>query len=407
MAADREGVIETPEDVAQWLENGGGVGVMLDNDLKCQLDDMGKVENVDGFRCPDFLWMLRAAAWNYPRPILGNENVDEPQGEDLEAYNIAKDTYQHVLPASAKQKQWMPACVKVTVPPESTHKRELVARLLTRLAALRFHHHNRAWLFKILAEEDIPLQYRANEYKNEDKVAWSIVMPSWHLHVAQLFPQWDVHCWDKDSKDPRVETEETYVCSAVYVVLARIVDESFYAFVVKSDPKNSKFKLPGGHVRYGKDGAPFQAAEREWKEEVNPTSSSGFHLEDAAELKDGSVGSCEIRAKCYLGPSNVLNRSRPCTTFVLMWATPTFYERTKRGGDITLPEKHCRVCKCQRATCQCEPPHDAATRMKQFTNDWAFIECTAYQWERLENLSPWLGSQELSDKIQSELRLRT
>merc|ERR1712050_652090 len=105
-------------------------------------------------------------------------------------------------------------------------------------------------------------------------------MPSWFVHIATQYPQWDVLCKDHDLSDAK----DTYICAWATVLLVHVdSSNNVHVFAAWHDQKEA-FELPGGRVEYGTDRKVVDCAAREWEEEVNPTDQPDFRLQQVAEV---------------------------------------------------------------------------------------------------------------------------
>ena len=309
------------------------------------------------------MWVLRAAhsgSGKEAAALTGQEVVPDVESEELRTMRTCMTYIQEKLyevkPATGAS--FYPLVFIL----ETDEKRSNECKhVLDKLGEVHFSRGGKLEVIPVPKEGERFERKSEQDNNPEDAWAWGTLMPLYFSTLADKEPQWMVpsfqmrwvgefECEIGGLLTPKELKEQWGICNGklfarhVGVVLVfPLSSERVYALTVfQHDKKPSKavWNLPGGTVDRGVDKSWAGAAEREYREEVNPANLEEWSWKNAC---DGEV--IDISIQNLMKPDNGQNMSRPCVNFLLARAKPQFVRSTFEKGEhpqggrkISLPE---------------------------------------------------------------------
>ena len=309
------------------------------------------------------MWVLRAAhsgSGKEAAALTGQEVVPDVESEELRTMRTCMTYIQEKLyevkPATGAS--FYPLVFIL----ETDEKRSNECKhVLDKLGEVHFSRGGKLEVIPVPKEGERFERKSEQDNNPEDAWAWGTLMPLYFSTLADKEPQWMVpsfqmrwvgefECEIGGLLTPKELKEQWGICNGklfarhVGVVLVfPLSSERVYALTVfQHDKKPSKavWNLPGGTVDRAVDKSWAGAAEREYREEVNPANLEEWSWKNAC---DGEV--IDISIQNLMKPDNGQNMSRPCVNFLLARAKPQFVRSTFEKGEhpqggrkISLPE---------------------------------------------------------------------
>ena len=309
------------------------------------------------------MWVLRAAhsgSGKEAAALTGQEVVPDVESEELRTMRTCMTYIQEKLyevkPATGANFYTLVFIL------ETDEKRSNECKhVLDKLGEVHFSRGGKLEVIPVPLEGERFERKSEQDNNPEDAWAWGTLMPLYFSTLADKEPQWMVpsfqmrwvgefECEIGGLLTHKELKEQWGICNGklfarhVGVVLVfPLSSERVYALTVfQHDKKPSKavWNLPGGTVDRGVDKSWAGAAEREYREEVNPANLEEWSWKNAC---DGEV--IDISIQNLMKPDNGQNMSRPCVNFLLARAKPQFVRSTFEKGEhpqggrkIPLPE---------------------------------------------------------------------
>jgi len=309
------------------------------------------------------MWVLRAAHSGYgkeAKALTGQEVVPDVESEELRTMRTCMTYIQErlyaVKPATGAKHYPLVFILETEAKRSNECK-----HVLDKLEEVHFSRGGKLEVIPVPPEGERFERKSEQDNNSEDAWAWGTLMPLYFSTLADKESQWMVpsfqmrwlgefECEIGGLLTPKELEEQWGICNGklfarhVGVVLVfPVSSERVYALTVfQHDKRPSKavWNLPGGTVDRGVDKSWAGAAEREYREEVNPANLKEWSWKNAC---DGKV--IDISIQNLMKPDNGQNMSRPCVNFLLARANPQFVRSTLEKGNhlgggrkIPLPE---------------------------------------------------------------------